>query len=1218
MEEPFQINVNVVHMSPKGRQIISKHVFPNKINVSGGDEMDDIIEDIITNPEEAQPLSIDTSATIAETKSFSQQLTSTRHDRIIIFPQNKISELKDKIFLATDIPPCFQHIWTEKQGAIGYEIIFGSQHMNIDARRIPTIPETVLSTPIITTFASRSDDLQVISNDMFILVGSISGTIFVTDMRFYVAAGDKSRYSYILSDQSVLNFIYYGFVVPFFPMNSKQMFVEFLASEKDLKKYPIAFPSVKNVESVMTREISLMRDIYSFQRSTIKSHRKNISMFIRKVTLDCLQYENVPIINSRALFDELELNDEMNACRVSLVLEGKIHIIQKTFGESEFQYNPQQDVVNVVEIQFVDDVNHFSFFIEPNGHYSVEMDTSVPTTVEQVKEICIDIMKRAIGVISRGKSVRSGFRIFPPTDINLSNISTTIVYNRFISDAGFKKIKETLDEYDRANFIEIKSKEDHDVTCVFKRGIYRKNILTSLEKIVTLPNHYDYVSNVAVINRLRVLLARTYLTKIFHSTSGLHISIDNMESDEFKMIEVLILYLCKDVSGKESDLANLQRSSRQVKTLHEQDPKLYDFKSVGTNQPYSKICQKNSQPIMFSQSLLNEMPQSVKKKSTRYINFTTNKPTYYYCPNPKYPHLRFITGKHPDNYCIPCCKMLPAPSSPSNPKSKIHSTCLSQHVLQPNTQSQISSRYITSYGFPLMKGRLSRLPEGILDDLFYENINRTEQFCYYGENYFIYGTGDDKSFMHCLSTSMNMSNEDLADKVASMLTESKIKIISPSLQLNDTINKLRFSPNSLSQDTWVRIAKIIFSINVLCFVDDGDGSIFLQIPHGVRHADIVVDPLQRTIIVVRKGDEFMPIFLINTDIYFRSGVISKMLFDYNDEPIQMTISMIKDYMETQLRIGTSISLDIMKRFLSEGTYTIINYFANRMGQIYFIKIHSNFHKRTFEIPIEESPYDMKTVGNNRVFFTSPDIHTTSTDIQAFFDSFNKWSAGEMRKRNIVLPILEPKERLIYKENVVGVTCDINYYFVPDENAFPDLPSVIVPLNPVDVNKTLEKAKIDKIDRSVAQKTFHKYNLYSTFVSNFASNVGRMRNKKVREAIKDALKSGSIDKIQLNKRDKEKILETDNWEDYYYNFDKEFVETSFPMDFEALRKIVTKHVDLSNFGVPEADEMIDMLAFQLTIPWKREQIFLYNIHAEEAFSKLKFKQRLNENIDIYLS
>jgi hypothetical protein len=159
-----------------------------------------------------------------------------------------------------------------------------------------------------------------------------------------------------------------------------------------------------------------------------------------------------------------------------------------------------------------------------------------------------------------------------------------------------------------------------------------------------------------------------------------------------------------------------------LKRLKEEDPDLFNLKKYGLKKQYSVYCQKKHQPILYTA----EEAKNVKKPLFKYWNMTTNTVAYYECPHKEYKHLGFITGIHPKNYCIPCCRKM---------ESDEADECFKQHVLE---KSKKETSYILSYNKGSV-GRTTELPPIIsklipnhfifLVDQNYKNVSAGILYC---------------------------------------------------------------------------------------------------------------------------------------------------------------------------------------------------------------------------------------------------------------------------------------------------------------------------------------------------------------------------------------------------------------------------------------------------------------------------------------------------------
>src|SRR6185503_16576789 len=117
---------------------------------------------------------------------------------------------------------------------------------------------------------------------------------------------------------------------------------------------------------------------------------------------------------------------------------------------------------------------------------------------------------------------------------------------------------------------------------------------------------------------------------------------------------------------------------------------------------------------------------------------------YYHCPNPKYPHMRFVVNAHPQGACIPCCGLKAQADSDSKLKNEIYEVCTKTHFYTKSKKNVVeSTRYIMNYGKYIAPGRICGLPELTVEPLFYESFSTTyhgiESICETENRFFLVG-----------------------------------------------------------------------------------------------------------------------------------------------------------------------------------------------------------------------------------------------------------------------------------------------------------------------------------------------------------------------------------------------------------------------------------------------------------------------------------------------
>src|SRR5690606_11673964 len=146
--------------------------------------------------------------------------------------------------------------------------------------------------------------------------------------------------------------------------------------------------------------------------------------------------------------------------------------------------------------------------------------------------------------------------------------------------------------------------------------------------------------------------------------------------------------------GQGFDVMGRLKNKNVLKMLKTLDPVGFNMKQFNSDVVYSRICQKNHQPVPFLENEKSRMQQTVQNKMVKYWNYTNNEPMYYICPNAKYPNLTFTSG-HPKGYCLPCCKKN-EPMKGNTKKDNIYIKCMDNHLFLSG-ETDINTKYIMNY-----------------------------------------------------------------------------------------------------------------------------------------------------------------------------------------------------------------------------------------------------------------------------------------------------------------------------------------------------------------------------------------------------------------------------------------------------------------------------------------------------------------------------------------
>ena len=321
----------------------------------------------------------------------------------------------------------------------------------------------------------------------------------------------------------------------------------------------------------------------------------------------------------------------------------------------------------------------------------------------------------------------------------------------------------------------------------------------------------------------------------------------------------------------------IEHSRGSLKNLKEFDPVLYNFKRYyKTENVYSKICQKPYQPVILDKHVYKKLDNAQKARTVKYWNFTTNSDTYYLCPNHKYPYVKFITKRHPQDFCIPCCKKSVISSNKKDPKRVIHDICLKSHKYMKEERTiTLGSRYIMSYGKDVEPGRLSRLPEDSLEPLFYETYSVDEKGvdseCATTDGYYLYGVsqtinGTSAGIFNILTNSLEITYDEFILKIIKKLKDSpskfrvlldgKINVYFRNIQdFISTLNSTFLEPSGLTNKNipwnsiFISIAYLFLNINVIYFAHVRNTDIKMMLPSYVTSKEQFLSKEFKNIIV---------------------------------------------------------------------------------------------------------------------------------------------------------------------------------------------------------------------------------------------------------------------------------------------------------------------------------------------------------------------------------
>jgi hypothetical protein len=1103
-----------------------------------------------------------------------------------VYPNDNLLTFKQKIYLEIGIPIYRQHLWfkhNNKSYPVHYNITLFKNSTNVDIEQLIAFytgkksMNEIEGIPVNMDYYKNKDFIHISANDTFNLLYTNYEKYGTTEY-FVVDANDlmnpNKLYSRLKRDRYQLDVIYYGFVVIYFPVMTYPVFMDYLKNENAIE---YIYMELRHDKSYLRKKFNLAALItdesYAAQDDS-KDIRKNLFSSITHTTISIKNYNQdiESLLVLRNIFDLIQLSSTMTYCKAHLIHENRAIMLKKSyFNESE----PREQIPIhslMLKIKTNPDTNEYmKLIIFKNGNYIVKTNWREENHMD-FNKITKDVSASINPIIKTINKMGNKVKHYEVeiADLNKDNIQFTrtnfvFYYEDNVTEGRFNVFKNVLHDFADAGFLIPKENVVLGEEYFFKEGMYKFDA-SRIEKAISLNNYYDHLSNGIVKHKWGTVFERTQLFSVISVASKIKLSISGIRNDTeihffyIFLIGMLHIYHRNAESLKQNVNETVQnKSKRRLKNLKMQDPLLYDFKKIyKSNVIYSKICQKPYQPIILNDNEYKNMSKEKRSNAIKYWNFTKEKPVWYTCPNPKYPYIKFIIKQHPKDYCIPCCKKIAMNENVNPAKQSIHETCMKMHKF---TGEKISltkgSHYIATYGKDIEVGRLSRLPEHTLEPLFFDTYSPDagiDPECATADGYYLFGVDQNTAnsnrigYLYCLVHSLNMSVDDfLADCRNKLKSDpSKFRILldgmvgmyfSNNTELIEKISILNtdtFMENRYETVPWnnlfMSIAYYFYGINTVKFADQHREQIDMVLPKGLKTADEMFPNTHKNLVVLMKNANYYPVYLLNTNIFKRTGIVDTRLF-LNESGLITTIqAVVRRHFDgiDHEKIRSRIDLTIIKDFVSKHPHTKISgYYINYANLCYAVSIYYNC--KECYMPIHASHYPLDK--NIKMLFEPFDIKK-SIDANMFLklvDVYNKWVDYESKKADVGEVDIFPKivvERWISVKagkQVIGFLCrGVNYYVKPMSEASAQKTTnaeiQYMMYDPVKINQLIFNIKNGKtknirnrvIDNKLQQSTYQYY-MYELVILQFISIFNRQKNIPLRRNLLAVLAKTNFDK-----------------------------------------------------------------------------------------------------------
>jgi hypothetical protein len=1135
---------------------------------------------------------------------------------VSLYLMDNIIEFKNKLYLISGIPIYRQHLWYNYNNInhpLSYYINIDNNIKNIDVQNIfdfyssKNTNDEIENIPIDIKYYRNKSYLQIIAEDSFKIFKLYYDDhnvkeFNIIDLNDIVDTEDL--YNKLSKDKYQLDIIYYGFIIKYFPIMTYSVWNTYIKNESNIKDL---YPSILQNKDIYRKKLELEKHItdlsyYAYEQTDV--NKKIFSSIINtNINIENYKQNYNLLFILRNIFDLLELTETIVYCKANLLYKNSNIILKKAYlNEPEVKLIiPLNSLLIKIKIN-ADENENIKLILYKNGNYMIKTDwreenkMTFNSIIKTVSEKVNPIIKM---INKMGPKIKYYDVAIPEINKNNAIFTNTSVVYYFQSDATIKNYRiftDILLEFNKAEIILNKPEFSQNLEYYFNKGMYDFDS-KRIEKIINVDNYYGFLSDSVVKQKWTTIFKNTRLLQIFNNVNNIKIIINgiknNIEMSIFNIYLNGMIYMyeerIKNLKITTSDTVN---SKLTIKNLKLQDPILYDFKKIyNSDVVYSKLCQKQHQPKIISQKEYDKLSKLEKERTIKYWNFTKKEPTWYNCPNTKYPHIKFITNEHPKKYCIPCCMKIPMNENVNPIKQEIHNTCLKTHEFTGEKKNITKkSNYIATYGKNIEIGRLCRLPEQTLEPLFFDTYSDNasiEPECVVNMGYYLIGIDQNLKavsrvgYIFCLLHSLNFSVDEFfsncADKIKkdpnkfNVLLDGNIRFYFDTWQeLVDTLYLLNSDvllDSKYDKLDWNKLFMTIgyyyYGVNTLLFHDVYKQNINFVLPKGLTSIDAMFPVHHKNLILLLKNDFYYPIYLINLEIFKKTGIIDTRLFLNESSIITILIAVVRNHFITYDNVKYSIDLSVITKFI-EATpqLKLVSYYVNYSNMCYAVSIgrsDKQGDKRSdgqgaksanstnlCYFPIEISHYSLNK-NINLLFDSDKNKMTNINDLIYIMDLYNKWIKKEsynineiIRKQTgskisndiIYYPEFKISNWLNYNKltnnPIIGFSSFNLYFYCEGISEKTALSIAKVPIqnllyNPHHINNIIHDIK-KKINKNVSNTEFRKklnlslynYYIYKLLLLHYINIFSKERNIKLRNLIIKTLITNDKNNDKINK------------------------------------------------------------------------------------------------------
>jgi hypothetical protein len=590
-------------------------------------DISEILEDTPSTPVTGKPAKPTKPAKpVTEKPTTSTSSVTRRETQASIYPEDRVSEFKAKVYTETGIEPYKQYLFVkfnDNYVPLSYRVLSNGM-INTDIRKSLESPSRVLGLPLDMDLYNDRDAITVEANDMFFTMQDVH-QIFRTQDLYIISLDDvvgplRGNLDELLrTDRDQVELIYYGYVIKYWPMLTFGIFKKYISSDKSIKEnYPDLSPNITKLREMQASEKAVLDAKYEtffkvgaeyspqvalFEkpspRSVIDTAIKSATMIVHEKSWDSsrvgYEFSGKTRIDMRSLFYHLHASKEAPIIRVRLIMSGQIVTITKirTPGatSSASSASADDDIRKVYDnlrlrlhMSYFNSImvalrtsgtraKFFILIIRDTGKYEIKSiwneddKMNFKDLVSAISETVNPYIKK---INEMGRTVfQGGLQLEPVSESNasFSDLNMALFWKKNINSATFDTLKRMLTDILPSKiirFAESPSTMNEMISYLLVKGMTEED-LSGVYKHLQVSNYYEYMSDAKVKQKWFQIFELGRAITITHRTIDVKIEVENLKEKEFKYFYQHIVSLIYEVKQARASAPGKSALGKPVK-----------------------------------------------------------------------------------------------------------------------------------------------------------------------------------------------------------------------------------------------------------------------------------------------------------------------------------------------------------------------------------------------------------------------------------------------------------------------------------------------------------------------------------------------------------------------------------------------------------------------------------------------------------------------------